>query len=306
MSAPVLLPQGMHVFERGWLSSNNILFQNGGRTVLVDTGYATHSGQTLALVRHVLKDRTLDEIINTHLHADHCGGNALLQQVYGCATRIPAGDAEAVRHWDDTALSFRPTGQQCPRFSFDGTLSPGDRLELGGMEWEALGAPGHDPHALLLACPDEGILISGDALWENGFGVIFPELEGESGFAEARHTLDMIGAMSLRLVIPGHGKPFTDVTSALEIARSRLDYLAADPVRNARHAVKVLFKFLLLERRQMKWADAELVMQQTPLFSRIAERHLHQSLPDLLHWTVGQLARANALRVDGGTIVNLD
>jgi hypothetical protein len=29
------------------------------------------------------------------------------------------------------------------------------------------------------------LLLSADALWENGFGVIFPELDGESGFAEA-------------------------------------------------------------------------------------------------------------------------
>ena len=37
------------VFERGWLSSNNILFvgQRSG-SALVDTGYCTHSAQTLA------------------------------------------------------------------------------------------------------------------------------------------------------------------------------------------------------------------------------------------------------------------
>jgi glyoxylase-like metal-dependent hydrolase (beta-lactamase superfamily II) len=45
---------------------------------------------------------------------------------------------------------------------------------MGDLDWQALAAPGHDPHALLLWCAEEGILISGDALWQNGFGVIFP------------------------------------------------------------------------------------------------------------------------------------
>ena len=43
------LPPGMQVFERGWLSANNILFTGSGTTTLVDTGYVTHAPQTLAL-----------------------------------------------------------------------------------------------------------------------------------------------------------------------------------------------------------------------------------------------------------------
>ena len=70
----------MTVFERGWLSSNNILFtgQHSG-AALVDTGYCTHSAQTLALVQSALGRRPLERILNTHLHSDHCGGNAALQ-----------------------------------------------------------------------------------------------------------------------------------------------------------------------------------------------------------------------------------
>ena len=33
--------------------------------------------------------------------------------------------------------------------------------------------------ALIYHCAEKRILISGDALWENGFGVVFPELDGE-------------------------------------------------------------------------------------------------------------------------------
>jgi glyoxylase-like metal-dependent hydrolase (beta-lactamase superfamily II) len=86
---------GMTVFERGWLSSNNVLFDGPEGTALVDSGYLTHAPQTLALVRHTLKGRPLDRLLNTHLHSDHCGGNAMLQAAYACQTAIPAAEAES-------------------------------------------------------------------------------------------------------------------------------------------------------------------------------------------------------------------
>jgi glyoxylase-like metal-dependent hydrolase (beta-lactamase superfamily II) len=51
---------------------------------------------------------------------------------------------------------------------------------MGGLNWQALAVPGHDMEALGYYNPEKRILISGDALWENGFGVIFPELLGEA------------------------------------------------------------------------------------------------------------------------------
>ncbi|MEO8407610.1 MAG: MBL fold metallo-hydrolase, partial [Oxalobacteraceae bacterium] len=192
---PVHLPATMQVLERGWLSSNNILFGGRSQSALVVSGYQTHAAQTLALVQCALQGRPLQRLINTHLHSDHCGGNAVLQRAYRCRTAIPASEAEKVRSWDEDALSFAATGQHCERFSFDDTISHGGTLTLGDMEWQVLGAPGHDPHALILFCPDERILISADALWQNGFGVVFPELDGESGFAEVRATLELIAAL---------------------------------------------------------------------------------------------------------------
>ena len=258
------LPATMRVFERGWLSSNNVLFM-GDETALVDSGYVTHAPQTLALVRHALDGRLLERLLNTHLHSDHCGGNAALQAAYGCHTAIPGAEAAKVAAWDEDALSYRATGQQCARFTYDALLAPGQVLELGGLQWQVLGAPGHDPHALLLFCAREGILIAGDALWENGFGVIFPELAGEPGFSETRATLDLIATLDARVVIPGHGRMFTDVAGALQRAYSRLDYLTGAPQRNAENAVKVLVKFLLLERQRVALADVPALLASIPV-----------------------------------------
>ncbi len=297
------LPSTMQVFERGWLSSNNILF-TGRSTALVDSGYATHASQTLALVAHSLAGRPLERLINTHLHSDHCGGNAALQQAYRCRTSVPAAEAANVRSWDQAALSFMATGQQCPRFACDDTIAPGDVIELGDLPWQVLGAPGHHAHALMLYCPDERILISADALWENGFGVIFPELEGEPGFAEARASLELIATLDVKLVIPGHGALFTGVEAALERAFSRIDYLQADPVRNAQNGVKVLLKFLLLERQSLSLASLPQLLSSIPVIHATNLRYLGMDAASLADWAVAQLLRAGAAQQTGPLLVN--
>jgi glyoxylase-like metal-dependent hydrolase (beta-lactamase superfamily II) len=300
----ITLPASMRVFERGWLSSNNVFFIDGANTALVDTGYATHAPQTLALVRQALasepNERTLDLIVNTHLHSDHCGGNALLQSNFVCETLIPQTEADAVREWDEDRLTFRATGQTCERFGFTGAIAPGATLQLGALDWSVLGAPGHDPHSLMLYCAEERLLISADALWENGFGVIFPELEGESGFAEQRAVLDLIATLDVRAVIPGHGAPFTDVSKALDIAFSRIDYLRADPVRNAKNALKVLIVFKLMELHSMPVSELLLLVDKAGAM-RAAANLLSDDRPGLVRKYLAELATSGVLRMEGET-----
>lgn len=308
MNAPALrLPPSLHVLERGWLSANNVLFFGREQVAMVDSGYVTHSHQTLALVQHVLQARGrsgLDLLLSTHLHSDHCGGNAALQERYGCRTLIPAAEADAVRRWDQDALSYRATGQQCPRFGFDGVIGHGDRLRLGELDWQALAAPGHDPHSVMLYCAHEGILVSADALWRDGFGVVFPELDGEAGFDQVGATLELIRSLDLRLVIPGHGAPFDEVDQALARAFSRLDYLQADPLRNARNGIKVLLKFLLLERQRIALDELPAMMRDIPLLRIANARFMQMSDEALARWAAAQLERAGAARCQGGYLLD--
>lgn len=248
MSTPIALPAGVQVFERGWLSANNILLTGDGPTTLIDSGYYTHAPQTLALVDQALQGRPLDLLLNTHLHSDHCGGNAALQSAHpGVRTWIPPGHLQQVRDWDAAALTYVPTGQSCPRFQADEALRPGRIVNLGAQTWEVHAAAGHDPHSIVLFEPRSRTLISADALWENGFGVVFPELEGEQAFDEVGRTLDLIEALEPGCVIPGHGAVFGEVDRALVVARKRLEGFVASPAKHARHAAKVLLKFKLLE-----------------------------------------------------------
>jgi glyoxylase-like metal-dependent hydrolase (beta-lactamase superfamily II) len=300
------LPPGLIVLERGWLSSNNILFLGADRTALIDTGYATHSNQTLALVKRELRGRPLDLLFNTHLHSDHCGGNAALQQHYPQVhTRIPPGDAELVRDWDEDELSFRITGQHCPRFRFDGLLVPGQEVMFGDRAWQVHSAPGHDRHSILLFEAQSSTLVSADALWENGFGVVFPELVGEPSFEKVAATLDLIEALGPLRVIPGHGPVFGDVTKALSRARSRLESFARAPLKHARHALKVLMKFKLLEMQSMELEEWKIWVQRTPYLNSIRASFFPAlTMEQLNDEIVLDLVLADAASVDRGHIRN--
>ena len=120
---------GLTVLERGWLSSNNIVIHAATGepgAVLVDTGHVVHAEQTVALVRHALRGEPLARIVNTHLHSDHCGGNAALQRAFGAPIVVPPGNADAVARWDTVRLTHATTGQRSERFRHAGTLAPGE------------------------------------------------------------------------------------------------------------------------------------------------------------------------------------
>lgn len=301
------LPQGITLFERGWLSSNNILIGDRDHCALVDSGYASHAPQTLALVTSALHGQPLDLLLNTHLHSDHCGGNALLQAHYPrLQTLIPPGHARHVAPWDPVALSYQPTGQICPPFAFSATLQPNTELMLGGQVWQIHAAPGHDPHSVILFEPQTGLLLSADALWENGFGVVFPELDGADAFDEVAQTLEVIEALAPRMVIPGHGAPFSEVSEALARARRRLHSFAQAPERHIRYAAKVLLKFKLLDAQSLALAGLLHWAQSTQLLHQIYRSGAPAGQPfqDWVLDLLDELVRSGAASRDQQTVRN--
>jgi len=296
----VALPAGVVVLERGWLSSNNVLLHGepDEGALLVDSGHCLHAAQTLALVTQALAGEPLARIVNTHLHSDHCGGNATLQRALGAAITVPRASWRTVQAWDEDALSYRATGQRCERFSAQSSLAPGEVLQVGGRRWQALAAPGHDPQSLMLFDERDGVLVSADALWENGFGVVFPELDGVDAFDEVAAVLDLIERLPVRWVLPGHGAPFDDVAGALSRARSRLAGFRADPLRHARHGAKVLLKYHLMEQRSQDWPGLLAWAEGTRLFAGIARQLGFADASAGCRQLVAELAGQGALRAD--------
>lgn len=294
---------GLVVLERGWLSSNNIVFHaaRGAAATVVDTGYDTHSTQTCALLAAQLGGEPLGRVLNTHLHSDHCGGNAALQSAWGCEVWVPEASFEAVRRWDASALTFVQTDQRCQRFSAQAALETGASVRLGAFDWKVIAAPGHDPDAVMLHQPDSGVLITADALWEDRLAIIFPELAGESGFAEARAALHVIEQLAPRVVIPGHGRPFTGVAAALENSRRRITQFEADPARHLIYAERALTMFHMLECRTLPREALVSWLAQTPIFRGVVERQATAAGMDrtaAAAAVVDRLVRDGQLRLD--------
>ena len=305
-SVHACLPPGMKVFERGWLSSNNVLFTGGEQSLLVDSGYCTHSAQTLQLVEHALGGRALDCLVNTHLHSDHCGGNAALQARYpSLETLIPPGHANSVEPWDPVALTYLPTGQSCPRFTYSDVIEPGSEMIFGSRIWQAHAATGHDPHSLVFFEPISRTLISADALWENGFGVVFPELEGLDAFNDVAVTLDLIEKLRPKTVIPGHGAVFSYSAEVLARARGRLRHFTGRPDKHAQHAAKVLIKFKLLEQQQQTLEELRRWVAGTDYLMQIRARFFETELTtDWMESMLDELVNSGALMRRGNLIMN--
>jgi glyoxylase-like metal-dependent hydrolase (beta-lactamase superfamily II) len=305
------LPLSVQVIERGWLSSNNILLFDGNEATLIDSGYAGHAAQTVELIKSALAGRhplaKLVRLINTHSHSDHIGGNAALQREFGCEILIPVGIEQHIRDWNEQALLLSLAAQRGDRFRHDGVVRPNDTLRMGGLDWQAHAAPGHDMDALVFHAPEAQLLISGDALWENGFGIIFGELLGQpgegSGLAATRATLDMIAGLEVDTVIPGHGRPFGDVGAALERAYQRLAAFEADPERMAKNAVKACFVFNLLDLQGLPRARLESHLASVPIFRDVGARLLGMDIPALAAWLLSELKRSCALEERDGMLL---
>ena len=299
---------GLAVIERGWLSSNNILFAGDEHNgpVLVDSGYSSHSEQTVLLVKRMLGGSLLQRVVNTHLHSDHCGGNFALQSAFNCTIDIPRGSASTVDGWLEDRLTYRATGQVCPRFVRDGLLHDGGLARLGSHDWQVIATPGHDQESLVYYQPEFRILISADALWEDGFGVVFDELQCIPAFDKTRRTLDRLSSLEVDWIIPGHGRPFQGLAEAICKAQRRLEAFEANPKRHARYAAKVLIKFHLLEHEMVQLVDLQKWLESTEYF-RITHR-LHFGTTSFDDWwllLLDDLGKSGALISDGSVVRNV-
>jgi len=291
----------LQVWDRGWLSSTQTLVlpaPGEPGALLFDSGHGLHEAQTVALLRQGLGGERLLAVVNTHLHSDHCGGNAAIQAAFGAAVWVPEGQAEAAEQWDERRLSHAATGQYLPRFTVQRRLAAGEVLRAGGRDWQLLAAPGHDHDALMLW--DGRVLIAGDALWGQGFGVVFDEwLQAEGGFDAALAVLDRIEALRPEVVVPGHGGPLFEPSPAIAQARRRLQGWRRDPASHARYAAKVLVKYHLMEQRAQPLAELLDWLVAVPLFAQM------QKPQPLRDWGLGvieELVGRGALRREGELI----
>jgi glyoxylase-like metal-dependent hydrolase (beta-lactamase superfamily II) len=103
-------------------------------------------------------------------------------------------------------------------------LKGGERLRIGGRDWEIVHTPGHSVGHICLWSPTLGLLLSGDHLLPG----VTPPVTFERGFDAdpLRSYLDSlarIAALNPGLVLPGHGRRFGDCTRRIDaIVRNKM------------------------------------------------------------------------------------
>ena len=226
---------GMRVLVRGWLDGNVVHIGSD----VIDSGY--HSG---AAELSAWLDAPVHNIFLTHVHSDHAGGVAALRERGAVRVHGHPAAIGIVEPWNPERLWLTGTDQVLPRFRIDHPVNHGDTVTIGGRPFEVISVPGHATGGVAYLS-DQGTVVTGDALWENGFGILRPEVDGPQVFDEAALALDRIERARPKVVIPGHGMPFEDIEGALSRARSLLDRLR-DPVELRKRQHRALHGFRAL------------------------------------------------------------
>ena len=172
--------------------------ENSMRGFLVDPGDRAGTLERFAAERGV----TVEAILLTHGHFDHIGAAEKIREDLGVP--VYAGALEQTVLGDPLInLSGKYTRKPFT-LKADRLLNDGEELSLAECRIRVLHTPGHSEGGICYELPEEGILFSGDTLFEGSYGrTDGPDGDPEAMFRSlARLLTELPGEMS---VLPGHG-----------------------------------------------------------------------------------------------------
>ena len=146
-----------------------LLFDETKDAVIIDAG-CIFDAEKQTLKKYIEDNSlTLKRIINTHLHLDHQFGNKFLFQTYGIKPEACQEDEFLLETVVAQARSFGfPMDEEAE--SLGEYIIENQEIKFGNSILKAIHVPGHSPGSMAFYSEKDGILISGDVLFQGSIG----------------------------------------------------------------------------------------------------------------------------------------
>jgi hydroxyacylglutathione hydrolase len=174
-----------------------------------DTGLLIDPGDEPDRIKAALADlgvTKVEAILLTHCHFDHVGAVAPMAEATGAPVYCPKLEVPLLA--DIMAWVPWPGIGPFESYDADETLEGGEKLTLAGFDIEVFFVPGHSPGHLAYSIPSEGVLLSGDVLFQGSVGrTDLPGGDRERLLKSIGELLDALPGETN--VLPGHMAPTT-------------------------------------------------------------------------------------------------
>lgn len=150
---------------------------------------------------------TIEKIILTHGHLDHCGVSAELRDTLNVPIE---GPQEADKFWIDQLPEYcKMAGfPHAEAFTPDRWLHDGDTVKVGELELQVIHCPGHTPGHVVFVSDESRIAWVGDVLFQGSIGrTDFPMSKHDDLIHSIRDKLFPLGDDIT--FVPGHGPTST-------------------------------------------------------------------------------------------------
>jgi len=161
-------------------------------------------GDEAARIAMAVEETGLDigSIIVTHAHIDHVGAVAALTEEYACPVLMHAEAEPALGGLPTQAMMMGIRFGKAPKV--DRYVEDEEVVEVGDLRLRSLYTPGHAPGHLAFYLQDEGLVLSGDALFAGSVGRV--DLPGGSMEVLMRSIEERLLTLPNETVVyPGHG-----------------------------------------------------------------------------------------------------
>ena len=181
--------------------SNIYILRDGGEAAVIDTGTGFNSAYVIGSIMEKVGMKSINAIILTHEHFDHCGGVPDIKKHCDAEVMIHGKGAETIEKGLDSSSSL--FGVEQPPIKVDRKLREGDVIKVGEMELEVIYTPGHSPGSICLYEAESKSLFSGDTIFSDG-GVGRTDFWGGDA-GKLANSIRRISEFDVVNLYPGHG-----------------------------------------------------------------------------------------------------